>query len=62
MMEFRNSGIQALLLKGDLSLRQPLIKVIKQLAKHNSSLYKQRTGQNRAKLFEMLICISKIVL
>ena len=28
---------------------------------YNSSLYKQTTGQNRAKLFEMFIYISKIV-
>ena len=28
---------------------------------HNSSLYKQITGQNRTKLFEMVIYISKIV-
>ena len=28
---------------------------------HNSSLYKQTTGQNQAKLFEMFIYISKIV-
>ena len=27
---------------------------------YNSSLYKQTTGQNRAKLFEMFIYISKI--
>ena len=28
---------------------------------HNSSLYKQTTGQNRTKLFEMFIYISEIV-
>ena len=28
---------------------------------YNSSLYKQTTGQNRAKLFKMFIYISKIV-
>ena len=29
--------------------------------KHNSSLYKQTTGQNQTKLFEMFIYISEIV-
>ena len=58
---------KALLLNGDLNLRQPRIKLGNQaiivgdinfkvhLMQHNLSLYKQTTGQNQAKLFEMFI-------